>query len=315
MHIPDEFLSKGVALSMDLVSGAILVFSIKVIRRQFDRAKMLFAASIAALIFALQMLNFPIAEGTSGHFMGSALAAILFGPAAAMIVLTVVLVIQCFVFGDGGVLALGANIFNMGVIGVFAGYYTYNWLKRLFTGMSGLLFNVFISSWISLILASGSCAVMLGISGTGPTLSVVMSMVSIHMVIGVGEGIIALVIIGLIYRFTPVLTDEKVPICMQPVIKPCSVIYVLALAVALFLSPYACPFLDGLERVAEDHGFLYLAEGKGILYVIIPDYVFPGIKSKSIATSLAGFTGTIITAVFFFLSVCILTFGQFKGDK
>jgi len=315
MHIPDEFLSKGVALSMDLISGAILVFGIKVIRRQFDRAKILFAASIAALIFALQMLNFPVAEGTSGHFIGSALAAILFGPAAAMIVLTVVLVVQCFVFGDGGVLSLGANIFNMGVIGVFAGYYTYNWLRGLFKGMSGLLFNVFMSSWISLILASASCAFMIGVSGTGPPLAVIISMVSTHIIIGIGEGLIALCIIGPLCRSMPLLMEQNEGIDVQTIVKPCIVIYGLALAVALFLSPYACPFLDGLERVAKDHGFLHLAEGNEMPYALIPDYVFPGIESEGMATSLAGLMGTMMTAVFFFLTVSIVTFGKFKGNK
>lgn len=315
MHIPEGFLSNGVAIVMDVVSGATLAYSIKGLRRRFNRAKMIFAAGIAALIFALQMLNFPVAGGTSGHFMGGALAAILIGPAGAIIVMAVVLAIQCLVFGDGGVLALGANIFNMGVVGGLGAYYTYNWLKGMFKGMSGVMFNAFISSWVSIVLASGSCAVMIGVSGTGPTMDVIASMVSTHTLIGVGEGLITLVIVGLVYRFRPLVMDQKIEIDLQTIVTPCIIAFGLALALALFFSPYACPFLDGLERVAEDHGFLSIAEGKEMFCAPIPDYVFPGIKSEGVATSLAGFVGTIITVIFFFLTAGVLGFRKSKGGK
>jgi len=312
MHIPEGFLSNGVAITMDVVSGATLAYSIKGLRQRFNWAKMLFAAGITALIFALQMLNFPVVEGTSGHFMGAALAAILFGPAGAIIVIAVVLAVQCFVFGDGGVLALGSNIFNMGVVGGLTGYYTYNWLKGMFKGVSGVLFNAFISSWASIVMASGSCAVMLGVSGTGPTMSIVTSMISTHTLIGVGEGLITLVIIGLTYRFKPLLMDQKAEIDLQAIVKPCVIVLGVALALAVFVTPYVCPYLDGLERVAEDHGFLSIAEGKEMFCALIPDYVLPGIKSEAIATSLAGFVGIIIAFVFFFLTAGVVTFGAGK---
>ena len=111
------------------------------------------------------------------------------------------------------------------------------------------------------------------------------------------------------------LIDQKTEIDLQTIAKPFIITCGLALALALFFSPYACPFLDGLERVAEDHGFLSITEGKAVFCAPIPDYVFPGIKSEGVATSLAGFVGTIITAIFFFLTAGVLAFRKSKGGK
>ncbi|MDP3014744.1 MAG: energy-coupling factor ABC transporter permease, partial [Candidatus Subteraquimicrobiales bacterium] len=275
-------------------------------------SKALLGATIAAFIFALQMLNFPVAEGTSGHFVGGALAAILLGPAGAIFALAVVLIIQCFVFGDGGVLALGANIFNMGVVGGLVGHYAYKWLKAMFGGISGILFAVFISSWVYVVLAAVSCAIMIGVSGTAPTSDVISSMASIHMLIGVSEGLIVFLVMAMIYKFKPVLFDSKAQIGIKDIIKICIAGCAVALAAAIFVSPYACPFLDGLEKVAEDHEFLHVTEGREIFSALIPDYVFPGIKSEAIATSVAGLAGTIMTFVFFLLTAGVLVFRKEK---
>ncbi|MEW5949306.1 MAG: energy-coupling factor ABC transporter permease [Thermodesulfobacteriota bacterium] len=305
MHIPEGFLSAGVATTMNLISIASIVYSIKKVKPYFTKPRALLAAATAALIFALQMLNFPVAEGTSGHFMGAALAGILLGPVGAIITLAAVLIIQCLVFGDGGVLALGANIFNLGIVGGLVAYYTYKWLNAMYGGMAGLLFAVFVSSWLTIVMASVSCGIMLGVSGTAPTSDVLRSMTSIHMLIGIGEGMITLIIMLVISKVKPALLDIKACLDMQEVVKPCIVGCGVALFLAIFLSPYACPFLDGLEKVAENHNFLYIAEGKEIFPAPIPDYVFPGIKSEAIATSISGLAGTLITFLFLFLATGI----------
>lgn len=312
MHIPEGFLSSGVSTTMNLVSVATIVYSLKKIKQYVTQPKALLAAAIAALIFALQMLNFPVSEGTSGHFMGAALAAILLGPAGAIITLAVVLSIQCLVFGDGGILALGANIFNLGVVGGLVGYYTYKWLKTMYSGTAGILFSVFVSSWLTVVMAAASCSIMIGVSGTAPIPDILRSMTGVHMLIGIGEGVITSAIIALLYKLNPALLDTKAHFDIKYVVRPCIIICVAALFVAICLSPYASPFLDGLEKVAENHNFLHVAKGKEIFSAPIPDYVFPGIESEAIATSISGFAGTIITFIFSLIVTGVLVFKKKK---
>jgi cobalt/nickel transport system permease protein len=143
----------------------------------------------AAFIFAAQMLNFTVAGGTSGHLLGGALAAILLGPWAGMLVLTSVLTVQALLFQDGGLLALGANLFNMAVVGVLLGWATYEGLKRVFgektwsTAVSG-----FVAAWLSVVVASLVAAVELAASGTYPAGVALAAMGAVHALIGLGEG-------------------------------------------------------------------------------------------------------------------------------
>ena len=154
---------------------------------------------LAAFIFAAQMLNFPVVGGTSGHFLGAALAAIILGPWSAILIMSCVLIVQCLIFQDGGLLALGANILNMGVIAVFVSYFTY---KGIFAAMrgskAGRLVAAGVSGWISVVVAALTCAAELAISGTSPWTIVIPAMGIIHMAIGVGEGLIMVAVISLI---------------------------------------------------------------------------------------------------------------------
>ena len=123
MHIPDGFLSAPVAVATGVVAVAAIAVAVKVTNKKMGEKQVPMMGVLAAFIFAAQMLNFPVAGGTSGHFVGAALAAILLGPWATVLILSSVLVVQCLIFQDGGLLALGANITNMGVIAAFSGYY------------------------------------------------------------------------------------------------------------------------------------------------------------------------------------------------
>src|SRR2546422_7604656 len=116
MHIPDGFLDPKTALASGALSAVGLTIALRDARRRLPARKVPLMGLSAAFVFAAQMLNFPVAAGTSGHLIGGVLAAVLLGPSAAAVVLTSVLIVQCFVFGDGGVLALGANVFNMGIV-------------------------------------------------------------------------------------------------------------------------------------------------------------------------------------------------------
>ena len=154
---------------------------------------------LAAFIFAAQMLNFPIVGGTSGHLIGAALAAILLGPWAAVLIMSCVLIAQCLIFQDGGLLALGANIFNMGIVASFSAHFLY----RLSTSVlgdnkRGRLVGGFMAAWVSVLLASVVCAIELAISGASPWAVTLPAMAGIHALIGIGEGIITGVALSLV---------------------------------------------------------------------------------------------------------------------
>jgi cobalt/nickel transport system permease protein len=154
---------------------------------------------LAAFIFAAQMLNFPIAGGTSGHFIGAALAAILLGSWAGVLIMTCVLAVQCLVFQDGGLFALGANIFNMGIVATFISYYVHRGGTTLFGGQKkGALVVGGLAAWLSVVIASVACAFELAISGTVPLGIALPAMAGVHALIGVGEGVITAAVLGLI---------------------------------------------------------------------------------------------------------------------
>jgi cobalt/nickel transport system permease protein len=150
------------------------------------------------------MLNFPVAGGTSGHFLGALLAASLLGPWISCLIMAVVLAIQCLLFADGGLTALGTNIFNMGIIGGVLSYYILVVLKFIFPkNRGGYLVSVAISSWMSVVLGASACSVELAISGTSPLGVVLPAMVSVHVLIGIGEAIITTAVVGLILNTRP----------------------------------------------------------------------------------------------------------------
>ena len=131
MHIPDGFLAPSVWGTLDIVSGSFLVVALRRVGRQVEEKTIPLMGVLSAFVFAAQMINLPIAGGTSAHFLGAALLGILLGPWSGLTIMTVVLVVQCFLFQDGGVAALGANIFDMGVIGSLGSYYLYQGLASV----------------------------------------------------------------------------------------------------------------------------------------------------------------------------------------
>jgi cobalt/nickel transport system permease protein len=163
-----------------------------------------FMGVMAAFIFAAQMFNFPVAGGTSGHLLGGALAAIALGPMAGTLVLTGVLIVQCLLFQDGGLIALGANAFNMAIVGVWGAWAIYVAVRRLMP-RRGLLVGAFVAAWASVVLAASACALELAMSGTIPLAVVLPTMVAVHAVIGIGEGIITVLVVGFLKRVKPEL--------------------------------------------------------------------------------------------------------------
>jgi len=191
MHIPDGFLSVATAATTYAASVGGVSYAVKEANRKLGEKHVPLMGVLAAFIFAAQMLNFPIVGGTSGHLIGAALAAILLGPWASVLIMSCVLLAQSLIFQDGGLLALGANIFNMGIIASFSGYYLYRLtLSILGNGRRGRMVGGFIGAWGSVFLASIACAVELAASGASPIEAVLPAMAGLHALIGIGEGLI-----------------------------------------------------------------------------------------------------------------------------
>jgi cobalt/nickel transport system permease protein len=175
------------------------------VNKRVDKRQIPLMATLAAGIFVAQMLNFPVGGGTTGHLIGAALAAILLGPYAGLIIITVILIIQSLLFGDGGITALGLNVLNMGVVGCFVGWYVYKAFPKRFK-----IPAVFIAAWSAVFLGALACAVELAVSysisggafGIPGTISLPMMSIY-HVIIGVGEAMITAGIISYISQVSP----------------------------------------------------------------------------------------------------------------
>ena len=291
MHIPDGFLSTLVSVVFWVISAIAVAYALRRVGMDLGERQVPLMGVLAATIFAGQMLNFSITGGTSGHLLGAALATILLGPWAAVIVLTSVVSIQALIFQDGGLLALGANLFNMAVVGVTVSYFVYTSIRKLARGKAwGIFIGGALAAWLSVVIASLAAALELALSGTSPANISVPAMGSIHMLIGVGEGLITVGALAFLYTARRDLfrTGETAS-------KGSAAVWTFGLGIALalaILSPLASAHPDGLEWVAGQNGFLQAARAP--LYKVIPDYVFPGINNKALSTIIAGVLGTLL---------------------
>ncbi len=199
MHIPDGFLNVATVATTYVVSAGGVGNAVRIANKKLGERQVPLMGILAAFIFAAQMLNFPVAGGTSGHLIGAALAAILLGPWASVLIMSCVLLAQSLIFQDGGLLALGANILNMGIVASFSGYYIYRLVTLLLgNGRRGKLVGGFVGAWGSVFLASIFCAIELVVSGTSPIGVALPAMAGIHTLIGIGEGLITSAVLGLV---------------------------------------------------------------------------------------------------------------------
>jgi cobalt/nickel transport system permease protein len=211
MHIPDGFLDTKTWVGLSAVSAGMLGLAVRKTRHVMGEKQIPLLGVLAAFIFAAQMVNFPVAGGTSGHFMGGVLAAVILGPLSGVMIMSVVLIIQCLVFQDGGVTALGANIFNMGIVGSVVGYYIYRGVSMVRRSSKFSSFAAFVAAWLSIMLAASACAVELALSGTVPIKVALPAMAGVHALFGIGEGIITVLVLNFISRVRPDLLEvEKV---------------------------------------------------------------------------------------------------------
>jgi cobalt/nickel transport system permease protein len=292
LHIPDGFLSVSVAAIGWLVAVLFIALALRQTRQQFDERQAPLMGVMAAFIFAAQAINFPVLGGTSGHLLGGALAAIVLGPWAAVLVMTAVIGLQGLLFQDGGLLVMGWNITNMGLLTVFVGAAVYRLVDRwLADDRSGLVVGAAAGAWLSVMAAAVATSLELAASGTSPLNIVLPAMLAVHALIGVGEAIITVGALLLIHSTRPDLLRQGATAAGQKSSVWVGAGLALALIVAFF-SFMASGDPDGLERVAEDQGFLGTALDP--LYQVLPDYTIPFVENEIVSGIIALVIGTLV---------------------
>ena len=318
LHAPDGFFSLPISAAGYALAAAAVGFAIYRANRSLNERIVPMMGVMAAFIFAAQMLNFPVAGGTSGHLIGGALAAIILGPWAAILVMTAVVGLQALLFQDGGLLVMGVNLLNMSIVSVLAGYGTYWVSQRLGGGgYTSLMAGGFAAAWVSVVASSATTAVALSLSGTSPLAVALPAILGFHMLIGIGEGLITVFALSFIRQARPQLLGARPNAGADAVAVVASADdggrgrtalrgarlwaagYVIAIALVM-LAPFASGSPDGLERVAEDSGFMSAALSAP--YSIISDYQLPGVQNEAVATALAGVVG--VTAVYLLVAGC-----------
>jgi len=223
MHIPDGFINAPTSLAAGAVAAGGVGVSLRRAAQTLQERQAPLAGLVAAYIFAVQMLNFPVAAGTSGHLLGGVLAAVLVGPWAGCVCVAVVLVVQSLLFADGGLTALGLNITNMAVVGVFGGWAVFHLLRRVLPATrTSVVAASGIAAGVSVALAASAFVVEYALGGTGgaPVSTVLAAMVGVHTLIGIGEGVITALTVGVVLGVRPDLVygaaDLQAPLSLRP---------------------------------------------------------------------------------------------------
>ncbi|MEV4380346.1 energy-coupling factor ABC transporter permease [Streptosporangium sp. NPDC049644] len=319
MHVPDGFFNAAVSLSAGVVAAAGVAVCLRGARRELDDRTAPMAGLVAAFVFAVQMLNFPVAAGTSGHLLGGALAAILVGPYTAVLCVAVVLLVQGFFFADGGLTALGVNITLMGVVAVLVGWGVFRLITRSVRGRGAVVAASFVAALVSVPATALAFTLLFWIGGTAPIEigTVAAAMGGVHLLIGIGEGLITAVTVSTVLAIRPDLVygarelaaplvlrgaSGDVTVTSESPAPPAPVaarrpgwFLPAGIAVAALLagvvSFYASSSPDGLERVAEDKGFSGQAADHSLGEQPLADYGDVG----GIPVGVAGLIGVGVT--------------------
>ncbi|MCX6552505.1 MAG: energy-coupling factor ABC transporter permease, partial [Acidobacteria bacterium] len=250
----------------------------------------------AAFVFAAQMINVPVAPGTSGHLVGAALAAVLLGPWRALIVMTVVLTVQALLFQDGGITALGANLADMGIAGVLAGYATAALAARWMKSPRGFVVGGVLGAFVATLAAAALTALWLSLSGLYPLAPILQLLLVTHIAIGLLEAALTGAVLATLVRWRPdLIRGISANGRVSSVGALASGVLAIAMVVAAFVSPFASALPDGLERVAATLGFAGRARAGWA--APFPDYGIPFAASPALATAIAGMLGTAAVSV------------------
>lgn len=300
LHIPDGLLSLPVALAFWAVTIVLIFAASRRTHKELGERQIPLMGVMAAFIFAAQMITFPVAGGTSGHLLGGVLAAIMLGPWAGFLVMASVIALQALLFQDGGLVVMGANIFNMGFLTVLIGYGLY----RALSGRSRVirLATAGVAAWLSVVASALATALQLWISGTALLALVVPAMLSVHILIGLGEAFITMAALAFLLRTRPDLLAASQGSGTAG--RAWIVAGFLTALVVVLLSPFASAYPDGLERVATDLGFM--GESAPAPFRVFPDYSIPFLGETSASTIVAGVAGVLIVGTFMIALVASL---------
>lgn len=326
MHVPDGFLDPKTAVATGVLAAAGVGLALRVTRRTLPSSRVALIGVAAAFVFAAQMLNFPVAGGTSGHLVGAVLAAVLLGPSAAVLAMTSVLTLQCFLFADGGVTALGANLFNMAVLAPTVGYAAYRLTSRAMGGtLRARLVGTAFGAWLATTAAAVACAGELAFSGAVPWAAVFPAMTGVHMLIGAGEAVITTLVIAAVARSRPELLLPPA-VAAAPgdggagrggtgVREAAGYGVLVSLGLVIFVAPFASAWPDGLERVLSALGVAPHAERVASIAGPLRDYAVPGVASPVFSTVIAGSVGTLIAFLLAYLLARSLTPDRAPGSR
>ena len=293
MHVPDGFINAQVSIGSGIVSFATLWAYVKNAKNLVADKLIALTGMMSALIFVLQMINFPIAAGTSGHLLGGALAVIVLGPHLGIICISIVVVIQSLLFADGGLSALGINVFNMAIVTSLVGWLVITSWKKLFGEANiSIISGSIVAGLLSVIFSSIAFVFEYALGGTVavPLSSVLLAMLSTHLLIGLGEGVITALIVSLLLRVRSDLVYVKTN---EHVSNNTSSIYGLFIFLLLcftLITPYASSSPDGLESVAENFGFL---ETDGLV-LFLNDYGISGLNNSFLSTIISAVLGIVV---------------------
>ncbi|TLS40407.1 cobalt ABC transporter permease [Streptomyces montanus] len=323
MHVPDGFINAPVSLATGVVAAGAVAVSLRGARRELDERTAPLAGLVAAFIFAVQMLNFPVAAGTSGHLLGGALAAILVGPYTGVLCVSVVLLMQGVLFADGGLTALGVNITVMAVVTTVVGYAVFRGLvKVLPKKRRSITVSAFVAAVLSVPAAAAAFTLVYAVGGTTdvPIGQVLTAMVGVHVLIGIGEAAITALTVGAVIAVRPDLVygargltaplklrvngelvdapaAEPVPAAARSTRRVWLAGLAASLVLAGFVSFYASADPDGLEKVAADKGIDAKTEEHATADSPLADYGIEGLTDARISGGLAGVIGVGVTVV------------------
>jgi cobalt/nickel transport system permease protein len=296
MHIPDGFLGPGVAASTWAVAGGSIALALRAERRDSAPMPSGILGSVAAFLFAAQMVNVPVAPGTSGHLVGTMLAVVLLGPWRAMLAMAAVLAVQALLFHDGGITAFGANFIDMGLAGSFVGYTVAHVAGRRIRGPRGIAAGAVLGSFAATVCGAALVSVWLSTSGLCPFRGILPVMLVTHVAIGLLEAALTGAILVPLLMWRPDLVSgvgggqaERQPVALG------IGIFGVALLVTAFLAPFASSLPDGLDRTAQLLGFAERARSPWS--APLPDYRFPWARLGLVAPAVAGVIGALAVAV------------------
>ncbi|MEV8335712.1 energy-coupling factor ABC transporter permease [Streptomyces niveus] len=334
MHVPDGMINLPVSAAAGVVAAGAVAVSLRGARRELGSGPLAeghgaertapLAGLVAAFVFAVQMLNFPVAAGTSGHLLGGALAAILVGPYTGVLCIAVVLLMQGILFADGGLTALGVNITVMGVVTVIVSYGIFRGLLRILPrGRRSVTVSAFAAALVSVPAAAAAFTLLYAIGGTThiPVGKVLTAMVGVHVLIGIGEAAITALTVGAVIAVRPDLVHgarglaaplklrvggelvdapAPAPVAAASSRSPRGLLAAglgTALLLAGVVSFYASASPDGLEKVAADKGIDRKVEEHAAADSPLADYGIKDISNTRLSGGLAGMIGVGATVV------------------